>query len=181
MSNYYLPYQDLKDTAEEILLKEPGIAQQIPIDIDFLAESLDFTIIPTRSFKESITKEAFLAPFTKEVYIDYDLLINQNTENRYRFAIAHEIAHYYLHLEYYKDYVGQIENVETWIKVSMKALLKTESLKNYHQSLMFPPEQWNYVLKISNTLTRFHNSSFVPETSRTTLRRPAFDQPPLNQ
>ncbi len=117
MSVFYMKFNKLKEIAEHILSEASGIETEIPIDIDLLAENLEFTIIPVANFKEQITREAFLSPNTKEIFVDQDLYCNLKFENRYRFSIAHEISHYYLHLDYYKSNIESGISIDEWIKI----------------------------------------------------------------
>lgn len=117
MSVFYMKFNRLKETAEHILSEASGIETEIPIDIDLLAENLGFTIIPVANFKEQITREAFLSPNTKEIFVDQDLYCSPKLENRYRFSIAHEISHYYLHLDYYKSKIGRGTSIDKWTKI----------------------------------------------------------------
>ncbi len=117
MGNYYLKFQQLKDNANELISMNTELFSRIPVDIDSFAEFLVLTIIPSPGFKNTVARDAFLSPCTKEIYVDQDLLLNTRLECKYRFAISHEIAHYLLHTDYYNSIITKSHSCEDWIRI----------------------------------------------------------------
>ena len=72
-------------------------------------------IIPVRGLKQGYTSagleiDAFLSSDLNSITVDQNL-----DENRYRFALAHELAHRLLHDEIYKKY--NFGNIDEWLSV----------------------------------------------------------------
>lgn len=107
-----LSYEDLRDEAEEFLNEyHPDLTLPIPIEtiVEF---DLDMEVIPIPGLKAKIGVDAFLASDLSAIYMDEDTL--QFVPARYRFSLAHEAGHWWLHDELYQD--NEIATVADWRK-----------------------------------------------------------------
>lgn len=81
-------------------LRKHGIWGQIPVPIDEIVEiDLGMELIPIPNLREVCDLcevDAFLSSDLKTITLDENLMA-RNQENRYRFSLAHEIAHMLLH------------------------------------------------------------------------------------
>jgi len=136
MNNYYLKFQQLKDKANELISMNTELFSSIPVDIDLFAEFLGLDIIPSPGFKDTVARDAFLSPCTKEIYVDQDLQLNPKFECKYRFAISHEIAHYHLHTEYYKSILTGSPSYEDWIRIYQSIPEEHLSLFEYQANVV---------------------------------------------
>lgn len=73
----------------------------------------DMAIIPIPGLKDRLRVDAFLASDLTAIFVDDYVL--QFVPNRYRFSLAHELAHYYLHDELYQSV--EVRNVSDWSEV----------------------------------------------------------------
>jgi len=108
-----LSYDDLRDHADEFLGKYHPDGS-IPIPIEVIVE-FDFgmEIIPIPGLKEELGVDAFLASDLGSISVDEYVL--QFVRVRYRFSLAHEIGHYWLHDDLYQAVT--IGSVGDWRKV----------------------------------------------------------------
>ena len=108
-----LSYDDLHDHADEFLGKYHPDGS-IPIPIEVIVE-FDFgmEIIPIPGLKEELGVDAFLASDLGSISVDEYVL--QFVRVRYRFSLAHEIGHYWLHDDLYQAVA--IGSVGDWRKV----------------------------------------------------------------
>jgi Zn-dependent peptidase ImmA (M78 family) len=86
----------------------------IPAPIEEIVEfDLGIDVIPIPGLKAEIRVEAFLASDLSSLYMDENTL--QFIPTRYRFSLAHEVGHWWLHDELYQDI--QIASVADWRRV----------------------------------------------------------------
>ncbi len=105
----YLPYDKIRNYANKFLdtYWEP---KKLPIDIENIIEfklNIEITPIPLRSAFEV---DSWLSNDLKTICIDLELF--ERYERRYRYSLAHEVGHYYLHQDIYKDL--KFEKIEEW-------------------------------------------------------------------
>lgn len=100
----------------ERFLREYHQSLSIPVPIEEIVEfDLDMDIIPIEGLKQGFTSagfdiDAFLSSDLMSITVDRDL-----RDNRYRFTLAHELAHKLLHAEIYQQY--GFGNIEEWLLV----------------------------------------------------------------
>jgi len=88
--------------------------KKIPIQIDLIIEKdLGIDIVPIPGLKEYLENDAFTSKDFSTIYVDLNICFN--VETRYRFSLAHEIGHYWLHESIFKDL--DFKDVESWIQV----------------------------------------------------------------
>jgi Zn-dependent peptidase ImmA (M78 family) len=109
----YLSKGDIKKRATQFLV-ENYPQKDFPVPVDLIAEEkLGIDIVPTVNLQQDFDIEAFLGNDCRTIYIDST--IYNGVETRYRFSVAHELGHYYLHRQFYRDI--HFDSIEEWIKV----------------------------------------------------------------
>lgn len=109
----WLGKNDLKKAAEEFNTKY-NTEKAIPVPIDSIIESrLNIDIVPIAGLKEGLENDGFISRDFSTIYIDQNIYFN--VEVRYRFSLAHEIGHFILHKDIYRDL--QYETVEDWADI----------------------------------------------------------------
>jgi Zn-dependent peptidase ImmA (M78 family) len=101
-------------------LDEHGI-DEIPVDIEWIIENkYGIDIIPTPSLRLLIAAEGFVTCDGKSIYVDNEVYARYT--NRYRFTLAHEMGHLYIHgselsqcdfrsIEEWRAFVKQVDPV----------------------------------------------------------------------
>lgn len=90
----YLKNDTITDYATSFL-KEHW-QDEIPVDIEWIIDNkLQIDIIPTPGLRRIIEVEGFITCDGKCIYVDDDVASRYGT--RYRFTLAHEIGHKYIH------------------------------------------------------------------------------------
>ena len=115
-----------------------------PVPVDTILESkFGISIIPIPGLKASLRQyseeEAFLNRGCTEIYIDEDMYMDQFV-NRWRFTLAHELAHVILH----KSVFGKIKNQNDFItlyseKNNIEALSWIETQADWFASFFLMP------------------------------------------
>lgn len=90
-----LSYDSLRRIAEAYLEQHHAV-QTLPIPIENLIESEGIDIIPVEDMLASHEVDAFTSRDTRSIYVDKGVLLHPSP-NRYRFSLAHELAHLILH------------------------------------------------------------------------------------
>ncbi len=97
----YLPDQDLRVRADDFLVEHNPL-REIPIPIERIAEfNFGFNVVDIPGLQETIGRVGFLVSPTMEIWVDQ--FIYNHRINRFRFTIAHELAHWYLHSSIYNE------------------------------------------------------------------------------
>lgn len=109
----YLPYDKIRPLAEGFL-NQYNPQAIVPVDVEKIIEfDLGMDIVPYNGLYEDFGTDGFISSDLKSIYVDQRL---QNSyENRYRFTLAHEVGHYYLHREIYEQI--EFKTIEGWIDV----------------------------------------------------------------
>jgi len=99
----------------ERFLDEYHPSLSIPVPIGNIIESLGMDIIPIEGLKRGYTSagldiDAFLSSDLMSITVDQDL-----HDSRYRYTLAHELAHKLLHAETYQQY--DFGNIGEWLSV----------------------------------------------------------------
>jgi len=72
----------------------------IPVPIEEIVEfDFELELVPVPGIKDELAVDAFLTSDLLSIYIDEFVL--QHVPVRYRFSLAHELAHYWLHQDLY--------------------------------------------------------------------------------
>ena len=96
----YLPHERLRAVADSFL-KEHHPSGELPVPIEEIIE-FDFglDIVPMPGLKSEFDVDAFITSALSEIRVDGD--IYSNRPNRYRFSLAHELAHLLIHQDVFK-------------------------------------------------------------------------------
>ena len=77
----------------------------VPVDIEHIIEiKLGLDLIPIVDLQKTLGIEALILASWKSIYVDANTFENERYVNRFRFSLAHEIAHYVLHKRIYESY-----------------------------------------------------------------------------
>ncbi len=105
------------DSIAKSFIKKYHRTKSIPVDIERIIEfNLEMDIIPIPGLKDSFE----LAGFDIDAFISSDLqsitvdqYVMEKREARYRFTLAHEIAHKLLHGDFYEQF--NFYSIDDWI------------------------------------------------------------------
>lgn len=108
-----LSLDQIRQEAAEFLQEYHGEGT-IPVPIAEIAE-FDFglEIVPVLGIKEDLHVDAFLTSDLKSIYVDEFVLLH--VPNRFRFSIAHELGHFWLHQDLYET--CRIESVRDFRRI----------------------------------------------------------------
>jgi Zn-dependent peptidase ImmA (M78 family) len=108
-----LSYDDIRREAEEFL-DDFHSSLEIPTPIEEIVEfDLAMEVVPILGLKAEIRVDAFLASDLSAIYMDEETL--ELNPNRYRFSLAHETGHWWLHDELYQT--TEVTSVKEWKEV----------------------------------------------------------------
>jgi len=107
-----LSYQRIGELADQFLIKFHS-SLSLPVPIEELAEQkLNLKIVQEMHLKKNYDVDGFLTSDLASIFIDFDLYLRY--ENRARFTIAHEIGHFILHGEIFKDLnINTVEKLDS--------------------------------------------------------------------
>ena len=118
MEPILLTKDEINFKADEFLKKyHPSLTLPIPIE-EIVDLKFKIDIIPIRGLKKtlqgySLDIDGFISSDFKSISIDE--YAQQNFINRYRFTLAHEIAHKELHGYFYEQF--EMKNIDDWKEV----------------------------------------------------------------
>jgi hypothetical protein len=105
-----LSYDDLRRRAEEFLEEFHG-ERTLPVPIEEIVEfDFELEIIPLEGILDDLEVDAFLTSDLKRLYVD--AFVMKHRYRRFRFSLAHELAHYELHRPLYEE--ARIASVRDW-------------------------------------------------------------------
>lgn len=114
-----LSYDDIRALAERFLDKYHA-SRAIPVPIAEIVEfDLAMDIIPVLGLRAEIDVDAFLSSDGDRVFMDEGAI--RNSVPRFRFSLAHEVGHYWLHDEFYQRVT--ISSVSDWKVAQQKIAL----------------------------------------------------------
>ena len=121
-----LSYEDIRSKADDFLA-EFHPSREIPVPIEEIIEfQLDMNIVPLPGLKDLLDIDGFISGDLSIITVD-EYIFNK-FENRYRFTLAHEVGHFWLHHEFYesagltgldewKEFVTEIpEDKHNWLE-----------------------------------------------------------------
>ncbi|MBF0406457.1 MAG: ImmA/IrrE family metallo-endopeptidase [Candidatus Riflebacteria bacterium] len=137
----FLNYQKLREISQ-CFREEHCLKNIVPTPIEEIIESkFGIDIVPIPGLQKVIEAEAFLSSDMTTISIDQ--FTYENRENRYRFSLAHELAHVILHKEIFKNI--DCNDIQEW-KKSRKIIPKREhdlmemQANNLAGLILVPPE-----------------------------------------
>ena len=112
------------ETKAEGFLREFHPDGSIPIPIEFIIEGkLGMDIIPIPGLKRGFAIEAFVSKNLLEICVDEHTY--STSERRYRFSLAHELGHKFLHAEVW-DQLGRFQTIEEWREIRSTEIPENE-------------------------------------------------------
>lgn len=95
-----LSYDDLRRRAEEFLEEFHG-ERTLPVPIEEIVEfDFEIELIPLDGIHDALEVDAFLTTDLKRIYVDASVM--KHWHRRFRFSLAHELAHHELHRPRYE-------------------------------------------------------------------------------
>lgn len=92
---------------------------EIPVDIEKIIElKLEICIIPVSDLTKRCDTDALISSNWESLYVDKDKYLDERYDNRLRFSLAHEIGHFVLHKEIYKQF--NIKSLEDFYSLITK-------------------------------------------------------------
>ena len=105
-----LSYDDLRRRAEAFL-DEFHAERTLPVPIEEIVEfDFELEVVPIDGILDDLEVDAFLTSDLKRIYVDAFVL--QHRRGRYRFSLAHELAHHELHRPLYEQ--SRVTSVRDW-------------------------------------------------------------------
>lgn len=105
-----LSYNDLRRLAEEFLA-EFNEERAFPLPIEEIVEfDFEIEIVPMDGILDELEVDAFLTSDLSRIYVDQ--FVMEHRQRRFRFSLAHEIGHYWLHRPLYEE--SRIRSVADW-------------------------------------------------------------------
>lgn len=125
----YLPYDSLKKHAEAFFDKYHP-SRRGPVPIEHIVEiDFEIDIVPLPSLKDSIEVDAYISSDLLTIFVDKHIF--ERVENRYRFSLAHELAHVLIHAEVFQslkfDSIGEWKSVMASIPEDQYSWLETQA------------------------------------------------------
>lgn len=109
----YLTYDDVRAEADRFLQEyDPQGTHPVPIE-EIVEFDLSMNVIPVEGLKDDVGVDAFLTNDVATIYVDEWVV--RHAPVRYRFSLAHEVAHYWLHDALYQE--CSIASVRDWAEV----------------------------------------------------------------
>jgi hypothetical protein len=91
----FLPYEKLRGVADEFL-RQHHDSGDLPVPIERIIEfKFGLDIVPVPGLKDEFDVDAFITSDLSEIRVDR--FISERRSNRYRFSLAHELAHVLIH------------------------------------------------------------------------------------
>jgi hypothetical protein len=95
-----LSYDDLRRLAEEFL-EEFHEERTLPVPIEEIVEfDFEIEVVPMEGILDDLEVDAFLTSDLNQIYVDAFVL--KHRYRRFRFSLAHELAHHELHRPLYE-------------------------------------------------------------------------------
>lgn len=109
----FIGIEDIKKAADDFR-KRHWPQNTIPIDIFQVVEfELGLEILPINNLREAGDVDALLLGDLKTIAVDQNNFLNERSQNRLKFSIAHEIGHLELHRDIFDNIA--YSSIEEWI------------------------------------------------------------------
>lgn len=97
----YLPYDDLRPLADQFL-RDYNSPRKIPVPIEKIVEfGFRINVVPVEHLMRDHEIDASISNDLSTIYVDHHIF--WMVPNRYRFSLAHELAHCVLHKDIFKS------------------------------------------------------------------------------
>lgn len=108
-----LSYDGLRERAE-LFLQEFHEERTLPVPIEEIVEfDFEIEVVPLEGILDDLHVDAFLTSDLRRIYVDEFVLSHR--PHRYRFSLAHEIAHHELHRPLFE--AAHVTSVRDWQEV----------------------------------------------------------------
>ena len=125
----WLSWSEVRSLAEEFRGKYLNPPDIIPVPIEEIVEfDLGIEVIPKAFIKQNIDLDGLLSRDLRTIYVDNELTKDRNV-NRYRFTLAHEVAHLILHADEINE--SEFETPEEWAE--MRQNMEEDDLNWFEQ------------------------------------------------
>lgn len=105
-----LSYDDLRSEANKFLTKyHPDLSLPIPIE-ETVEFDFEIELIPLEGLRDDLRVDGFLTNDLTAIYVDHHIM--EHVPRRFRFTLAHELSHYWLHDQLYQE--TRIRSVRDW-------------------------------------------------------------------
>ncbi len=112
----HLSRVDLKKLANQFLNKcNPESLIPTPIDL-IIEEKFNIDIVPSVGLKDILGNDGFVSWDFSTIHVDQNVYMNLNT--RYRFSLAHELGHFWLHKKIYE--IFDFSTIDEWKKIYLQ-------------------------------------------------------------
>lgn len=144
----FIPYERIEEIANDVLTRY-NIAETFPIDVDKLVDNeLKINIIPFPNLYREFEINAITSSDLEKIYVDDYLYLN--LDRQYRFTLAHEVGHIFLHKDIYEQ--AEIDGLDSY-REFMSSISEEEYESLEYQANSFA----GYFLVPSTQLsTQFH-------------------------
>jgi Zn-dependent peptidase ImmA (M78 family) len=105
----YLSYSEIAKEASNFLLQNQSNSLPVPIE-NIIDINYNIDIVPVAGLQYLHTVDGFISSDYSRIYIDK--FVFEERYYRYRFTLAHEIAHLYLHQKYLSQ--CKFTNIDEW-------------------------------------------------------------------
>lgn len=105
----FLTYEQIANRASEFLVSA-GAGASIPVDVERIVEAMGLDIVPIPGLKTAFDVDGFLTMDMTEIRVDQEVMMT--TEVRYRFTLAHELAHRVLHADAFREI--ELPDTDAW-------------------------------------------------------------------
>jgi Zn-dependent peptidase ImmA (M78 family) len=105
-----LSYEQIRVQADDFLARY-NPSKKVPVPIEEIVEfSLGLNIIPLPDLQKTFDIVGFISSDFKSINVDKFVL--ENRERRYRFSLAHEVGHFWLHRDCLSTFT--FNSIEEW-------------------------------------------------------------------
>jgi Zn-dependent peptidase ImmA (M78 family) len=87
----------------------------IPVPIELLIERMGVDICPLPSLRDRLGLDALTALDRRIIYVDEEYSNTPRMEFRFRFTLAHELAHMVLHESLFDQAMRNVKDAESWL------------------------------------------------------------------
>lgn len=107
----YLPYDRLRKRAESFLAKY-NPEGDIPVPIEEIIDlHFKLNIVPTPGLHEVCLTDSYISSALSDIYVDE--FVYEERPGRYRFSLAHELAHVIIHGSVFSE-LSPFNSIEGW-------------------------------------------------------------------
>ncbi len=152
-------------------------SRTLPIPIEAIVEfMMGIDIVPMPGLQSSFDVVAFIS--ADKTTIRVDDYVYTHRETRYRFSLAHEVGHWFLHADQWRDFT--FDSVQTWKEQSQQFPDKEYGILEWQANefaglILVPPEELKDEvdrLKFTLNATGYSQDAFDSETLAASMAVP---------